>query len=1067
MVPSPSSKEGDMDMDVDIVLEQGSASMATHSQNKPAALQESNVAADTRLYQGQSSRVSPPSNRHPSQTEARRSSSDAAGRKDRLGLNSPEDTPTISVSHGTIRDTPSSSQNSSSGALILTRGSKKDVSIVIEIPPWTGPKRRVIPLQEDTIPTLRSKPKSRMLDNGTGSKDGSLGQSLPRHRESLGNHGNRARLRQVSLSGKSRFTKLPASERNNARKMRRAKDERETAPQAADPADHGTTVDSVYQEISEDSAGEEASTVQMGNESVLASSDMSDESTANCHFEDHRTVDSDSSFHVPDNDAPSEPRSMAPKSPSSIVPTLGQSRHSTSARSNPKTKALVQLARNDNAPSSASEEWVEEIMQYDNIRKRFHYAHTNVDKLLGDFNKMVLEAAYQSYGGRIKDLKEEDIEFIAVVARCTASAAKKWLDSRSTTQTSAKNLGTKVSKTPKKKATPLLSMYNSPTFEGHIKNYKRASNGDFKPVVRIHIEESHRALQEEACSTYKVVKGLELCRSCAATQAGDMCRMAGFRFFYVEDLQNKNIIDKLSFGPDFLSDPAPDKSIQFDMPGMPRAHLEYVLACLSSKSRALLEQQIIPVDATEDYIHRPDTRRQFCEYCRRAIVSNYYMCSACGLGLCPGCYSDGTELLVCTHRRMHVDRQFELCGRFHRSTLRWYLKVYDQVMSNVSQQVLPDKELSALSRPEASEEKPAPLYLSSDVKLEEFQARWAAGNVIVILNVGGRLKQKGWSLEGLLNITKEEDTALVMKNCSTQMVESTTMHEFLLRNFTTPGTCRLMEWPSEPFEKRCKALHDDLMHALPLPDYTSPMGRFNLSRYFPQGHKSLGLGFKMYPCQGLGRKEASFGTFPLNCELADKIYICTYTQAIELGDAVSPSQLRELDDSTAVVWDIFRPEDRPELAHFIATVLKPYDNADDQDPFSCEQFFFNMRSLRQLDTRHNVRPYRVYQRAGEAVMIPAGSVRQARYVVDTILTGLDFVSPETMPSTLEWYTESRKYSLLPGKIPQPDPIQAFSILLYTTLAFMSAIMQCDSTSSSSSSTPPKSIVSTSAFKGME
>jgi len=257
----------------------------------------------------------------------------------------------------------------------------------------------------------------------------------------------------------------------------------------------------------------------------------------------------------------------------------------------------------------------------------------------------------------------------------------------------------------------------------------------------------------------------------------------------------------------------------------------------------------------------------------------------------------------------------------------------------------------------------------------------------------------------------------------------------------------------------------------------------------------------MYPCQGLGRKDTNFGTFPLNCELADKIYICTYTQAPERkccrscslvvvssrADSLnnffptfffiflspkanvvsSPGQLRSMDDSTAVVWDVFRPEDRPELVQFITTVLMLNDQTADQDPFTSEQFFFNSRSLRQLEARHNVRPFRVYQRAGEAVMIPAGSVRQARYVVDTILTGLDFVSPETMASTLDWYAESREYSLLPGKIRQPDPIQALSVLFYATLALVSAIIKCSSTSSSSSSSSPpvlKPVVSTLASK---
>ena len=88
------------------------------------------------------------------------------------------------------------------------------------------------------------------------------------------------------------------------------------------------------------------------------------------------------------------------------------------------------------------------------------------------------------------------------------------------------------------------------------------------------------------------------------------------------------------------------------------------------------------------------------------------------------------------------------------------------------------------------------------------------------------------------------------------------------------------EWPHEPFEERCHDLYLDLLQALPLRDYTTPGGKFNLLGYFPVDHQSLDLSFKMYPGQGLGtRKFLDCGTFNLNCGLADELYICTYTAA--------------------------------------------------------------------------------------------------------------------------------------------------------------------------------------------
>lgn len=74
-------------------------------------------------------------------------------------------------------------------------------------------------------------------------------------------------------------------------------------------------------------------------------------------------------------------------------------------------------------------------------------------------------------------------------------------------------------------------------------------------------------------------------------------------------------------------------------------------------------------------------------------------------------------------------------------------------------------------------------------------------------------------------------------------------------------------------------LFDDLMHALPLPEYTSPKGVFNLAKYTPIGQVNAEISAKLYVSKRQLEKHKEFGPMQLSAEMSDSIYICTYTQA--------------------------------------------------------------------------------------------------------------------------------------------------------------------------------------------
>lgn len=69
------------------------------------------------------------------------------------------------------------------------------------------------------------------------------------------------------------------------------------------------------------------------------------------------------------------------------------------------------------------------------------------------------------------------------------------------------------------------------------------------------------------------------------------------------------------------------------------------------------------------------------------------------------------------------------------------------------------------------------------------------------------------------------------------------------------------------------------MQALPLPEYTSPKGAFNVAKYFPIGQVNAEISAKLYISKRQLEKHRGFGPMQLSAEMSDSIYICTYTQA--------------------------------------------------------------------------------------------------------------------------------------------------------------------------------------------
>ncbi|KAJ1857867.1 Lysine-specific demethylase 3B, partial [Coemansia sp. RSA 2703] len=149
----------------------------------------------------------------------------------------------------------------------------------------------------------------------------------------------------------------------------------------------------------------------------------------------------------------------------------------------------------------------------------------------------------------------------------------------------------------------------------------------------------------------------------------------------------------------------------------------------------------------------------------------------------------------------------------------------------------------------------------------------------------------------------------------------------------------------------------------------------------------------------------------LRCDASDMINLLLYssttaeTQAsldvaqvqTQFGNAKKPSTRRSgkkadtntIDDDAAVQWIVFPPG--------ASEYLRDFNNSDDNhDPIHDRNIYMDAKACRRLYESYDdeVKSYLIYQRPGDAVFIPAGSIYQRRTLRNTIAIQSRSLSPE-------------------------------------------------------------------------
>ncbi|KAK0485497.1 hypothetical protein EDD18DRAFT_1293050 [Armillaria luteobubalina] len=255
------------------------------------------------------------------------------------------------------------------------------------------------------------------------------------------------------------------------------------------------------------------------------------------------------------------------------------------------------------------------------------------------------------------------------------------------------------------------------------------------------------------------------------------------------------------------------------------------------------------------------------------------------------------------------------------------------------------------------------------------------GQPLLINDIQAKLKIS-WSPEYFIQHHGSEECRI--EECQTGVSKPATVRQYFqdFGRYKHRKECwKLKDWPpSSAFWTVFPELYEDFCQAVPMPNYIRPDGVMNLSSHFPPETVSPDLGPKMYNAMASNQRRGSNGSTRLHMDIADAINVMTHSCD---GPDGSPG---------CAAWDLYRREDNDAIRKF----LKQKFQFEGQDPIHSQQFYLTEDLRLELWQLHHVQSYRVYQRPGEAIVIPAGCTHQVCNLADCVKVAIDYVSPENI-----------------------------------------------------------------------
>ncbi|GAB1528085.1 hypothetical protein RhiTH_011276 [Rhizoctonia solani] len=285
-------------------------------------------------------------------------------------------------------------------------------------------------------------------------------------------------------------------------------------------------------------------------------------------------------------------------------------------------------------------------------------------------------------------------------------------------------------------------------------------------------------------------------------------------------------------------------------------------------------------------------------------------------------------------------------------------------------------------------------HFVKDLSEEEFKPLWARGEAIVVQDLLDRF-ELDWTPEYFISEYGEQRCMVV--NCENNKDQEMIVKDFfeMFGKTDREGVLKLKDWPAQAdFKDDFPKLYDDFMKALPVPNYTRRDGILNLAAHFATNAIAPDLGPKMYNAFTSSEGPGGQGSTRLHMDMADAVNIMMYASDCPDG---SPG---------VAAWDIFRACDSEKIRSYLRRHFK--DRASEfRDPIHSQLFYLDSHHRKKLYEEEHVYSWRIYQRPGDAVFIPAGCAHQVCNLADCIKIAIDFVSIENIDRCEKLTTEFR------------------------------------------------------------
>ncbi|KAF3918627.1 hypothetical protein AA313_de0204111 [Arthrobotrys entomopaga] len=379
-------------------------------------------------------------------------------------------------------------------------------------------------------------------------------------------------------------------------------------------------------------------------------------------------------------------------------------------------------------------------------------------------------------------------------------------------------------------------------------------------------------------------------------------------------------------------------------------------------------------------------QRSLCDACATTLFITSYVCHLCGREYCPDCYDDWAESTenprfeTCSRNKSHKKSQLVIAVRACEGEVENMVDELDkfvQEMEKTREDLNGD--CSKYMTRRLQDPIFAPVYEFSAKEFDEdnFKKIWGLhGRPIIITDCLERFKLP-WDPNYFIKRHGNESCTLVQTcppfNNYTSKVSK--FFEQFGKSHTTEAL-KLKDWPpADNFADVFPELMLDFEQALPdaISKFVKHDGVYNLVSRFPQEYNKPDLGPKMYNAfPATVQMDGTLGgTTNLHRDITDAINFMMFATSASTTDSIKDDFKCDNDRSPGAIWDIFPIG---ATKHIRTYLDEKYPNQP-TDPFHRQNCYLTQEDLGVLYSVYGVQSYRILQRPGDAIMVPAGCKR--------------------------------------------------------------------------------------------